>query len=1272
MKDDDRLDVALGRIQAVVDGHRGHYKELTGASDFGQYLESTTTREDEEILTEPILAELLEGLLGFPKDGYFAQFGRSGLKPDFTPMDQIAHPFVLDAKSSSQSLNDHESQIRSYIDQRQLGYGVLFNLHEFRVYRRGSKGHDPDRTVHLGLLWRAARGEALLAPAEGKALERFIKTFEFREMALDEKIELIREAEPWAQREARDEASVDIDFLVQRLRNLSAQLVEDVTVQQDELLAQLELSPGREQALLRELEVLALDLAPGTDIANLPTSAADYMSDTGLPHRVWHQYTLRAAQLALARIVLYRSWEDSGFVDSFLYDGGFGGAYERLDRSLRDVIDSAFAAGGQRYHWLFGGDNNYDWYRPDDETLVEILYAMTPFPLGKLDADVLGGLYESYVDEIDRDRLGQFYTPRSVVKFMLDRAGFKGPEGVFKLAGDRREPRQIYDFATGSGGFLVEASRRIIDQGGISEDDVTGLQEALKAIVNGFHGTEISPFPYYLTEINLLLQVSRLLGMLRSAGKPPASFALGVIHTDSLTTRDIGAASIEGLDPEARGDHGELLEDERFGFVPPDAEKREAFRRIRENDAFDLVVGNPPYVFETNNKILFDRLRSIPAWKADYKGKSDYLYYFLALAAEKLKPGGRLCVITPAAWMNAGNADWLREQLAKTLILDELFLFGSYRLFAPERVDGRRQLRAPTPTIESAILIATKGTAASGHKMRVVALEDEAAATPTLGAREDDRSPDRDLLLEEMASRVDGRQGRRGGIHALDVVQEDLVSTRPWPIKHSSKDVPSRAVAHLQRALDRTGPVERLAERWHIFQGIQTGADAYSPRIQKRLATSFPAAKRQLDEEGAKPGDPILELPPGYESRPEWAANPGLLARSIEPHAILWGALDEDNYTSLVWINRTDPVSRDVQSALEPWRPVLANRADFLDNPDRRWFETHRARNKEELLKPKVIALYRTDRGRFAVDETGKWQPSIKTTIATPREEGLSVAYLCGLLNSELLDVWYAVRGKTPWHVRRNYEPKPMNEMPYRHVEGQSATDNAQTDALADALGEGDAERAAALTDGIAARVRSDPKDARKAKAALESLVRAVVANRQALLAYRDRFPDLARIVKDAWSQGPVEPDPAGFVASLPTDATVSARIDPQLTIRIETDGSLGKPKPEDGSLKFTHSRKLTAEVEGPAERLDLLAELMSARAKVQPTTLLAEQLPRDLDVFRTRIEDDRQEVDHLLGQGRDLVEMVERLVCALYEIPEKLTEEIIEHAVVRSVGRNT
>jgi hypothetical protein len=432
-------------------------------------------------------------------------------------------------------------------------------------------------------------------------------------------------------------------------------------------------------------------------------------------------------------------------------------------------------------------------------------------------------------------------------------------------------------------------------------------------------------------------------------------------------------------------------------------------------------------------------------------------------------------------------ADFLREKLASELTLEELFLFGSYRLFAT--TDS-----APTPTVESAILVATKRSAPKGHKVRVVALETEAQAPS-----------DRHELLEEMARRASGRAGRRSGVHVHDVRQDSLRPEYPWPVKHSVRDVPARVVAHLQNLLDE-GRAEPLARRWFVFQGIKTAADAYTQRLQRRLT---PAVKRQLAEAGAVTGSPILELPAGAEKEPPWAQHPDLLARSPEPQAILYGVLDESNYTSLVWLPRGAEAPPAVRTALERWRPVLETRFDILSDPSRNWWEAARPRDPRLMRAPKVIALYRTDRGRFALDEEGQWQPSIKTTLLVGRDRDAPVAYLCGLLNSELLDLWYAVRGKTPWHVRRNYEPLRMNEMPYRPPDG-------------------------------------DPRANRVA-----DLVRTIAKNRRKLLPYRKAIGGLERVVKDPWATGPLELNEAALVAELSAGETVSLRLDSQLELSL-------------------------------------------------------------------------------------------------------------------------
>lgn len=106
-----------------------------------------------------------------------------------------------------------------------------------------------------------------------------------------------------------------------------------------------------------------------------------------------------------------------------------------------------------------------------------------------------------------------------------------------------------------------------------------------------------------------------------------------------------------------------------------------------------------------------------------------------------------------------------------------------------------------------------------------------------------------------------------------------------------------------------------------------------------------------------------------------------------------------------MWLRRDAPSP--VIAALEPWRRLLATRADLVANPAKKWWEAHRFRDERDMHAPKVIALYRTDRGRFALDETGEWQPSIKSTLIVGRALDAPVAYLCGLANSELLDLWY-------------------------------------------------------------------------------------------------------------------------------------------------------------------------------------------------------------------------------------------------------------------------
>ncbi|MBY0395808.1 MAG: hypothetical protein K2X91_04965 [Thermoleophilia bacterium] len=405
-----------------------------------------------------------------------------------------------------------------------------------------------------------------------------------------------------------------------------------------------------------------------------------------------------------------------------------------------------------------------------------------------------------------------------------------------------------------------------------------------------------------------------------------------------------------------------------------------------------------------------------------------------------------------------------------------------------------------------------------------------------------------------------------------------------------------------------------------MFQGIQTGADAYTRRIERRLSAE---GRRRLAEAGCSIGDPILELPPQLGQAEPWRSSPEVLARSPEPRAIVYGALDEADHTLLVVMRDSDDPPPAVVEELDRWRPILATRAEIARNPRRRWWAAAWPRDARLMRSPKVIALYRTDRGRFALDEAGDWQPSIKSTLVVGREPTSEpVAYLCGLLNSELLDLWYAVRGKTPWHVRRNYEPRRMNEIPYRRPEG-------------------------------------DPRAER-----IAALVREVAANRRALLPHRPFFRELSGLVKDPWRTGPLTPVMRAFVADLDPSRTVSVRLDDRLTVDLDAPPPGRLMRDSEGALVFRRGRRETGRIQGPPPLLDLVEALLDRDDGSDPSRL---PLPKDLDDFRRAVEGRTAEVIELLRAARSMVEEVERLVCALYGLPDDVTQEVVDHAVRRA-----
>jgi hypothetical protein len=253
-----------------------------------------------------------------------------------------------------------------------------------------------------------------------------------------------------------------------------------------------------------------------------------------------------------------------------------------------------------------------------------------------------------------------------------------------------------------------------------------------------------------------------------------------------------------------------------------------------------------------------------------------------------------------------------------------------------------------------------------------------------------------------------------------------------------------------------------------------------------------------------------------------------------------------------------------------------------------------------------------------------------------------------------------------------------MAAVPYRHVNLSAQADAQRLKVLKPALKKGDTEGVTTLAGEIGDDLRAtgnaglaaDAPEAVEAAKALEQIVRAIADNRRALLPFRERFPALARVVKDPWSTERVDPMVGAFVSTMPKKRKASVRVDPDLRHSIDTDGPLGHCSFVDGQILFRRGRQNTARVDGPETKLMVLAELVGDRTRLMPAELLALEVPRSVDDFHSGVENAQAEVEQLLADGCALVEAAERLVCALYGVPAELADEVVTHAAERAKAR--
>ena len=406
----------------------------------------------------------------------------------------------------------------------------------------------------------------------------------------------------------------------------------------------------RKRALNQEIERLGIRYAVPIEIFEKSFPAfcqiQPYSRDVAEKELV-NIYLADMTYAALNRLLFLRITEDKGLLKRKISNGGIG-AWRQfvtfLQDKYQDLVQLAYRDASHLYEHFFEY-GIFDWYVKGDSQLNEaleiILHLLNSYDLSKVDRDTLGDLYQEYLPPKQRKELGEFYTPREVVDYILKYVGWKG-EGV------------LLDPACGSGGFLVRAANALLqdmERRGISEE---ARLKALPSVV----GLDINPFATHIAEMNLLfLILDTYLRAKQQAEAEGKEFRLGRLPVYTLD-------SLLGTAPGLQGGTTRNI------FVPLAAveELEEAVKARHRFGEYDYLVMNPPYVRnERLPEAPRNRYRSL--FRDVVSGNADIFTYFVKKDLDWLKDGsGRLGIIVSYGLAEAAANDKLRQFLAQYTI----------------------------------------------------------------------------------------------------------------------------------------------------------------------------------------------------------------------------------------------------------------------------------------------------------------------------------------------------------------------------------------------------------------------------------------------------------------------------------------------------------------------------------------------------------------------------------------------------------------------------